>query len=287
MHFVRILPLMILSAAALIAPRAGAGDQPRPAVEAVVVKHAPRQDNRWALAETTNFRIFHKGTRKSAEKAARIAEATRAAQTRKWFGKAVPWSSKCDIYLHPTGEDYARETNAPPSTPGHASVIRDSERVTSLRIDLHCDEPNMLTAVLPHETTHVILAGRFGRHHVPRWADEGIAVLTEPRQRIDWHLCHLPQHERDGTLFDVGKLMRMSEYPRPHLLGPFYAQSVSLVEYLSKKKGATTFARFLREGLDKGYEKALRRHYGYRAFADLDRDWREYAFGEGAVTAAK
>jgi hypothetical protein len=284
MHFARILPIPLLVALALAGPGPGAEDQPRPAPQTIAVKHTPRQENGWARAETTNFRIFHNESRKTAEKVARIAETTRATQMRKWFGKTVPaWTSKCDIYLHATGEDYARETKAPAHVPGHASITRDSERVVSMRVDLHCDEPNMLTAVLPHETTHVILAGRFGRHSVPRWVDEGVAVLSEPRERIDWHLRWLPKHDSDGTLFKVGKLMGMSDYPHPRLLGPFYAQSVSLVEYLSKKKGSATFARFVREGLDKGYEASLKRHYGYRSFADLDRDWRKYAFGEGAA----
>ena len=41
-------------------------------------------------------------------------------------------------------------------------------------MDLHCDDANMLVGVLPHETTHVVLAGRFGRHLVPRGSDQGV-----------------------------------------------------------------------------------------------------------------
>ena len=46
--------------------------------------------------------------------------------------------------------------------------------------------------MLPHEATHVVLAGQFGDQPVPRWADEGMAVLTEPRDKIDRHLRNLP-----------------------------------------------------------------------------------------------
>ena len=73
-------------------------------------------------------------------------------------------------------------------SPGHSSIRTDGPRVLSRRIDLHCgDVPNLLAAVLPHETTHVTLAGQFGDRPVARWADEGMAVLTEPREKVERH----------------------------------------------------------------------------------------------------
>jgi hypothetical protein len=110
-----------------------------------------------------------------------------------------------------------------------------------------------------------------------------MAVLSEPRERIELHLRNLPVHRREGTLFAVGDLMRMKEYPEARQIGPFYAQGVSLVEFLCKKKDAATFTRFLREGLEGNYETSLQRYYGYHDFAELDSEWRRYAFGEGAV----
>jgi tetratricopeptide (TPR) repeat protein len=256
-------------------------------MQKVEVKHTPRLGNGWAIAETTHFRIFHAQSREGAEKAARIAEATRVTMTRKWFDEAEePWSPRCDVYLHPTVKGYTQTRGNPPATsPGHSTISLDSGRVVERRIDVRCDEPNMLSAVLPHETTHVVFAGRFGRHHVPRWADEGAAVLSEPRERINLHLDNLPKHRREGTLLGIGQLLRMEQYPEARLVGPFYAQSVSLVEFLCKKKGASTFTRFLRTGLDGGYEEALRRHYGYHSVDELEREWQQYAFGAGAVAA--
>jgi hypothetical protein len=253
----------------------------------VEVRHTPRQGGGWAVAETTNFRIFHRTTRETAARGARVAEATRVAMARKWFGEApAGWSPRCDVYLHATAQDYARATGAQAWSPGHSTVSREGERVIARRLDLRCDDPNMLTGILPHETTHLVLAGRFGKHNVPRWADEGMAVLTEPRERVELHLNNLPLHRREGTLFGIGQLMRMGEYPEPRLVGPFYAQSVALVEFLAKRKGPATFTRFLRDGLDGGYEPALRKHYGINGFAELQRLWDAHAFGGGLAGAA-
>jgi tetratricopeptide (TPR) repeat protein len=254
----------------------------------VEVKHTPRQGAGWARAETANFRVFHNQSTGLAERVARTAEATRAAMARKWLGVALPaWAPRCDIYLHACASHYAKATGAPEGNDGHSKIDqdRDTGRVVGRRIDLRCDHPNMLDGVLPHETTHVVLAGQFGRHFVPHWADEGMAVLSEPRQRVDLHLRNLPAHRRAGHLFGLGQLMGMEKYPEARFVGPFYAQSVSLVEFFCRKKGPQAFTRFLRDGLEGGYEAALRKHYGIHGFAELEQQWREHAFGAGGVAA--
>jgi tetratricopeptide (TPR) repeat protein len=52
----------------------------------VEVKHTPRKGTGWAVAETTNFRIFHAQTTEQAERAAKAAETARATLARKCVG---------------------------------------------------------------------------------------------------------------------------------------------------------------------------------------------------------
>lgn len=246
----------------------------------VVPVHCLQWSDEWAYAaETENFRVFHHTSRDLACQAARIAERTRAGMQRKWLGgPARDWDRRCEIYLYTTGEDYCRATGAPATTPGHSSFQVVGGQVVGRRIDLHCDDLNMLATVLPHETTHTVVAGRFGEQQIPRWADEGMAVLAEPRAIVDRHLRDL-SHYRD-RLFDLQLLMEMTSYPEPRAIPVFYAQSVSLVDFLVSEKGARVFSQFLREGMQSGYEPALRHYYGCRNFADLERRWSGHAFGE-------
>src|SRR5262249_21315141 len=79
----------------------------------------------------------------------------------------------------------------------------------------------------------------------------------------------------------------MKDYPKPQYIGPFYAQSVSLVEYLSSLKGPQEFTAFLRDGLRGGYEPALKKHFGIDSYADLDRRWNAYAFGQQSAATAE
>jgi hypothetical protein len=256
-----------------------------PDVASIEVRHTAARGQSWAVAETANFRIIHRQAPELAERVARGAEGTRTAMARRWFGDdSGTWSARCEIYLHATAQDYAQATGVRPESPGHSTIRSEGDRVLSRRIDLHCDNSNMFAGVLPHETTHVVLAGRFGEYQVPRWADEGMAVLAEPRERIELHLRNLPKHSQEQQLFSVAQLMRRNDYPEARLIGPFYAQSVSLVEYLSQEKGPRTFARFLHEGLRGGYEPALEKYYGIRGFHDLEARWQRYALGDSTST---
>jgi hypothetical protein len=263
------------------------GDSPLVRIDenlSVEMRHSPRQGQGWAMVETANFRVLHNQPKDVAERAARVAEATRLAMSRKWFGDdGEVWNPRCDIYLFATADDYSRETKTTARSPGHSTMSIDCGRVVARRIDLHVDYPETFNSVLPHEATHVILAGRFDVP-VPRWADEGMAVLTEPPNRVDRYLRNLPRQDQDHLLFGVGQLMQLHDYPDARSVDPFYTQSVSLVDFLSKEKGPRQFTAFLRDGLHDGYESALRKHYHIENFGELERRWRAFAFAAPTAT---
>jgi hypothetical protein len=259
------------------------------AVEATVTLRDLGRIGNWAVVETTNFRVYHNQSPEVVQKAAQLAETTRTAMYQKWFGGAPEsWNPKCSLFLHATGQDYTRETHVPSQSPGHSRFQMDGGRVISREVHLHCDNPSALNAVLPHEATHVVLAGGFGGQAIPRWADEGIAVLTEPRDKIDRHLRNLPQHYANHELFSLRELIEQTyqpqqeNYPEPRRIGAFYAQSVSVVDFLAHEKGPQVLTQFVRDGMRNGYEAALQRHYGYRSFAELEQRWSAAAFRESS-----
>ncbi len=246
----------------------------------VKVFHLEDQDE-WSVARSANFHLFHQHVRALAEAVLRTAERTRATQQLKWFGALEEaWTPRCCICLYPSGVAYS-ETTGVPANPagGHTDVRVEDGRVLSRYVHLHGPRDLLLNGVLPHEVTHAVLAGRLGGERVPRWADEGMAVLAEPQPRIDLHFRHLPRCRDDRLLFHVGELIQMRDYPEPCAIGAFYAQSVSLVDFLTREKGAKRFTAFVRDGESDGYATLLRRHYGWN-FAELDRRWQRHAFPE-------
>jgi tetratricopeptide (TPR) repeat protein len=273
-----------------VAAPPGNPETPDEAVPANGVRHLPNKIEGWAVAESTNFRIFHKDVPEQADRVGRAAESARAAASRKWFGEVAPtWSPRCEVYLHVNREEYSQATKQPPDCPGHSTIgaKEGSDHILSRRIDLHMDDPNMVIGVVPHETTHVVLAGRFGAQPLPRWADEGMAVLSEPRDRVERHLRNLPQHQHDHQLFAMADLMQFGDYPEGKYIGAFYAQSVSLVDFLCQQKnGPQGFTAFMRDGMRGGFEPALKQHYGLKSFVELQQRWQTATLRNGAQTVA-
>jgi hypothetical protein len=282
--FIRtLLPLVALALAVIVSPAVPSAASDGEAPEKIKVTHRPAEGD-WSVVETANFRLYHRGGRAFAERLIRVAEGTRTLLLERWFGESKrDWDAPCELYLYGDPREYSEATGAPPQSPAHTRIDGDSDRVLARRIHLHSPTADTLRAVLPHEVTHAVLAGRFGRR-IPRWADEGMAVLTEPAERIAGHLRSLPHWRDEGLLFSPRDLFELEDYPPPRAWGSFYAESVSLVQFLSKEKGPQTFARFLRDGLKDGYSPALRRHYGW-SFAELDRRWRRQAFTEDTDAA--
>jgi hypothetical protein len=247
-------------------------DRPRNEATAVKIRHVAADGDGWAVAETANFRVYYREDQERADKAATAAERTRAAVQRRWFGEtAEAWESRCDLYLQATA-----------SVPGRTMTQTDGNRVLCRRIDLQADHRDMLTSVLPHEVAHAVLAGQFGDRPVPKWVDEGIAMLTEPEDRRRKYLGDLDQFRDDERVQRTGELIQSRDYPDPRSLRVFYDQSVSLVDFLAQEKGAPVFTTFVRAVARDGYEKALKRYYGWDG-DELERRWRKHAFGDKAA----
>ena len=150
---------------------------------------------KWQVHETPNFRILHCDAR-LAKAAGEAAEMARTDQAKRWGSPALrkAWNPRCEIQLYPTGKSFAQATGQPENSPGFSTICSNGNRITSRRTSLRADHPQLLTAILPHEVTHVVLADLFTIQQIPRWADEGMAVLAEPNaeQRLARRNCGSP-----------------------------------------------------------------------------------------------
>jgi hypothetical protein len=266
--------------------RGGSSSRTKPGAQ-VKVRHHGQPLGTWYLSETRNFRVYHNQPWELAERVARAAERARAAAYAKWFAKAAPdWEPRCDIYVHANGQDYTWETGMPPQAAGFARTRHEEGRIALRRVDVHCDEPDLCTAVLLHEVTHIVLASEYGADRVPHWASEGLAVLAEPTAKVARHLRDLPRYYRAGQLYKVRALVELTGYPEPAHLGIFYSQSVSLVDFLGRFKGPEVLPRFLRDAARDGWAEALRCHYGV-TFDELEQLWLRHTFAQHDLSAGR
>ena len=131
----------------------------------------------------------------------------------------------------------------------------------------------ILASALPHEVTHTIFAAYFGGP-MPRWADEGASLLSEDlreRQRHDQIAVDLLARRGDlplGRLFrDRGISQRPDGLLRPGLLD---------LPVPDRDGRPPRFLKFVRDGLQSGWDAATRTHYGLADVRELDRAWRSW-----------
>ncbi len=231
----------------------------------------------WQVHETPNFLIFHADSG-LAESVAGAAESVRTAQAKRWGSAAVQeaWTTRCEIYLYPNGKAFAKATGQPESSPGFSIIESDRKQITTRKVHLRADQPRLVEAVLPHEVTHVVVADLFTVQQIPRWADEGMAVLAEPETEQKLRAADLQESLSAGQVFELRQLMS-TDTPRAKDWSVYYAQSVSITRFLVEQGTPAQLIQFVRESGRKGAEAALRDVYRIGGFAELQKQWQSYA----------
>ncbi|MCE9525740.1 MAG: hypothetical protein K8R36_06770 [Planctomycetales bacterium] len=225
-------------------------------------------------AFTENFRVTATGN-PDARTVAKLCEAWRTHLRVTWCPKpeVFVWTTKCDIVVHATKTSYVAAVGRGAERTAGSSLIDFKDKQVSLRrIDLLAEGGRGLAA-LPHEMTHVVLADLFGGRQPPRWADEGIAMLGDSKEKQKLHQQDLEAAFGQGLHFRAVDLMTMQGYPQPHRMGAFYGQSASLASYLAHRDQPAKFVTFLKGSMEKGYDQALRDVYAIDGVGELERLW--------------
>jgi hypothetical protein len=214
-----------------------------------------------AAYQTDNF-VVEAESSSVAGQVARAAERQRKQVAVCWLGRELPdWPEPCAIEVHV----------APGPVRGVSSFTFADGALTGLSMRLDGPLDRLLQGCLPHELTHVIFAHHFGRP-VPRWADEGGAVLSEDDRARRAHERLLPEILRTpGRAFALRQLLRLSDYPED--VGALYGQGYSVTHFLVESASRKTFLAFVALGMRGDWDRAVRTHYRYKNVEDLERAW--------------
>lgn len=230
----------------------------------------------WAIHETPNFRVYVSPRLGSGEKLPAACEALRRQLRETWFETVGDdWAPKCDVVVHATQADYVRALGpGSESSSGCATIDIVPGQVRSRRIDLRGDATDWLDSALPHELTHVVIAERFTKVRIPRWADEGLAILAEPNRKQERRREALRVSLHVSRPWTAADLTAMTEYPVPARRDVFYGQSASLVAYLIERESPARFLEFLELSTTAGAEPALAKVYGIESWRQIESAWR-------------
>ncbi len=218
---------------------------------------APGQD--WKEIKGKHFVIKYAKNEKFALEVLTEAERLYDAITAKLgftrYGNFWLWDDRAKIWLYPDRESFIKGENAPGWAAGKAMVKGREIKAFETNADF-------CATVLPHELSHLIFREFTGLgKDVPAWLDEGVAQLQEKDMRQKAAVLAVARAQ--GKLIPLRKLMTV----RPEQLsgaGPalFYAESLSIVDFMISRHGSERFRKFCGE-LKKGktVENALRFTY--------------------------
>ena len=138
--------------------------------------------------------------------------------------------------------------------------------------------PFSLRSTLKHELCHLLLHHYIDRSNLPKWFDEGVSQWASDgiaEVIMDYKRSNLTRAVLSGRYFGMHKLK--AGFPGdPDSLQLAYAQSKSLVEYISREYGKQAILSILnnlRSG--RSFEKAIQESLSI-SFTDLERDWLDY-----------
>jgi len=190
-----------------------------------------------------------------------------------------PWLVRCEIHVHASADSFEQAVGGSPAEArGATSLEFAGDRVATRRIDVMGDGPGIVPDAIDHELVHVVLADHFIHAAPPRWADEGLALLFDTREKQRGHEADFQDARRRGLVWSAADLLALEDYPAD---GPrqkiFYGQSAALVRWLIARRDAATFIRFLDDAARVGMEAALDRHYAINSLVSVSSAWKEVA----------
>lgn len=238
-----------------------------------------RSDGRWTVVETPNFRCRCQLPEADAKRLAECCEAWRNRLRKIWITDATTanWLPRCEVCVHPGKAAYNLALNRPNDVSVGSTMMNfDQGRTVLRRIDVRADASDWSNAALPHELTHVVLGERFGGHALPRWADEGIAMLSESTEKHHERLVNLRENLARRQTLRMEELVNASRMPAPHLRDAFYGQSVALTSLLIRQSTPARFADFIEQSQRQGIDGALNQHYKVNGLVALQREWDQW-----------
>ena len=277
-----------LSLFGLVAIQSALAESEVPVItETATVSLSVKRSGEWLLVESASFRCWSQLPESDARLLAESCETWRGRLRTTWISDPSPaaWVPKCEVYVHPHRAAYNQALSRPGDVSVGSTIMNfDQARTVQRRIDVRADASDWSNAALPHELTHVVLGERFGGHALPRWADEGIAMLSESAEKSRERLENLRTILSQGPTLSMVDLTRMNRMPQPQLRDAFYGQSIALTSMLVRKSTPARFADFVADSVAGGMDQALQLHYSLENVSKLQQEWNEWIKRPEAMT---
>ncbi len=211
---------------------------------------------------TANF-VVEAPTVEIAQRVGQWAEYYRQQKAIQWIGREMPqWPVRCPLQVTVTRSGAGGATSF---------EFQQGQVFQTMHIEGPLDR--LIASVLPHEVTHTVFAHYF-RCPVPRWADEGGAVLSEDDIERSHHDMLVRQIINSGHAIPLGRLFPMKQYPSD--VAALYAEGYSVSDFLVSVSNRQTFLGFVAHGMQYGWDSAARTYYHYQNVDQLQTAWLDH-----------
>ncbi len=239
----------------------------------------------WLQEKSDHFAVFYsyKEDSQTARKILRQAEkyyrsiASQIGYSR--YTNFWTWNERVKIIIFKNQKQFAEKTGQPLWSRGYSSS--HSKLFQSRLIVTYRQEEDFIKGLLPHEISHLILRDFIGFDKpIPVWFDEGVAQLQQ-ESRLIMARQLMKSVVKQNRQLPLKTLFSMNVYQQNNqdIVALFYAQSVSIVEFLITKYGRSAFKRLCRQLRDgRNFEEALRIAYpsGAKSIEELQQRWSNY-----------
>lgn len=185
------------------------------------------------------------------------------------------WDERVKILLFPDHQSFLEETGLPSWSNGFSD--RDTQVFRSRAIVTFRQEKDFLDGLLPHEISHLVMHDYIPSQNLPIWLDEGIAQFTE-RNKKEWaeKMVRAAYQQEKLIPFAVLLTQDIRQERDAQKAGLFYAESLSVVNFLMTQYSQESFRRLcrgLRDSLPFG--DAFSTAYGnqIRSVSELQKKW--------------
>jgi hypothetical protein len=183
------------------------------------------------------------------------------------------WDNRAKIYIYDNADDYRVSTGQPAWSVGAA---RAQEKL----IYTFPYAQGFFETVLPHEMGHIIFREfvGFDNFAVPIWLDEGVASYQQTAQ-YPLALQQAKKAAANGTLNSLEKLTAINPQSITDIASVqlYYAEAISIVDYLIKEFGKDNFVLFCQDLRDKrDLQRAISSVYPFSNLQEFDQAWQKY-----------
>jgi len=189
------------------------------------------------------------------------------------------WDDRARIIIFSDQETFSQRTGVPSWSRGFA--VRDQNFFQTRTMVAYKQEVDFLDGVLPHEITHLIIGDLMhSQVSLPLWFEEGVAQYQEKNKKKQADYVMRQAVRRGQYLaFDKMFVTDIRHAQDPIQTAFYYAQSVSIIEFLITKHGSKKFGQLITRLKEReSFEQALLKTYltAFRSINELEKKWLSY-----------